>query len=285
MRIDVPVNFKHPGELDHRYTSRDPRESDFTEAEVEVDLRRCDFVWPAAVLWCVVYLSLVRLRGAACELLVPGNMGVCIHLKALGLFDILKGVGVKVDDRGVYLRQESQVVLPLENFHTVSEVDVLANKALDNLQRSGLGAANIRPVVSEAFAELALNAAQHAHSPFGAYGLIQFYQGKAGTRFVCGVSDGGIGIRRSLEQNPALKPRIHYDWDAIELAVRERVSGTGDPTRGIGLYGVVDEMRRPGRQMSIHSGLGYLSLSDRVGFRAERTKLFLGTLAYVAIPT
>ena len=153
------------------------------------------------------------------------------------------------------------------------------------LQESGLGAANIYPIVSETFAELAMNAVQHAESPIGAYGFVQFYDSEFGPRFVCGVADGGIGIRRSLERDPALRDRVPYDWGAIEVALQERVTGTGENTRGIGLYGVVQDMRQPGRQLIVHSGIGMLRISEDMTSEASRTRLFPGTLAYASIPT
>jgi hypothetical protein len=211
-------------------------------------------------------------------------MGVCVYLKSLGLFRLLKAGGISVDDRDIADRNDPQLILPLTRFDTASEAEELTNKAYDSLSASGLGPANLRPLVGETFGELALNAVQHSESPIGAYGLIQFYEFSGGQRFVCCVADGGIGIRRSLERNPELRHRVPYDWAAVELATRERVSGTLDPTRGIGLYGVAEDMRKPGRNLIIHSGIGSLQISERVESRAVRTRLFPGTLAYASIP-
>ncbi|MBI2957888.1 MAG: hypothetical protein HYY32_03505 [Chloroflexi bacterium] len=250
-----------------------------------VDLRGCEFVFPAAVLWCVVYPLLAKSRGTQSQVLVPTNFGVCTYLESLGVFDILKQGEVVVDDRGVPRKPDTKLVLPVSRFNSQSEVEDLANKALDNLMGRDLGAANLRSLVIEVFAELALNAVQHASSTIGAFGFIQFYQFEKGNRFICVVADGGIGIRRSLERNPALRDRVFYDWDAIELATRERVSGTGDPTRGIGLFGVSEDMRKPGRQLIITSGIGALAIEEDLLSRAWRTVLFPGTLAYASIPT
>ena len=130
-----------------------------------------------------------------------------------------------------------------------------------------------------------MNAIQHSESPIGAYGLIQFYESERGSRFVCTVADGGIGIRRSLERNPELKPRVPYDWSAIELACRERISGEGDATRGIGLFWVSEQMRRTDRQLIVHSGIGALTINEESESDAKRVTLFPGTLAFASIPT
>lgn len=285
MRIEAPTHFRNASEVNPRYSNRDPRDSSFRETSVEVDLRGSVFVRPAAVLWCLIYPLLAKFRGSECRLLVPENKGVCVYLQSLGLFKTLQANAVEVDDRGIPERKDPQIVLPLTGFHTESEAEDLANFALEALMDAHLGSANLYPLVSEAFAELALNAAGHAESSVGAYGFIQFFEFEQGKRFVCGVADGGIGIRRSLERNPDLRERVHYDWTAVELAIRERVSGLGDKTRGIGLFGVAEDMRSPGRQLVIHSGIGSLLISETVETEAKRTTLFPGTLTYASMPT
>jgi anti-sigma regulatory factor (Ser/Thr protein kinase) len=197
----------------------------------------------------------------------------------------LQSSGAEVDDRGVAERPDRQLILPLTRFHTEANVDHIANEALDSLSNAGVGSANLYPVVSEIFAELALNAVQHSESEIGAFGLIQFYESEHGRRFVCVVADGGIGIRQSLARNPDLRERVPYDWVAIEVALQEGVSGTGSRTRGIGLYGVAEDMRKAGRQLIIHSGIGMLQTSEEMERAARRTTLFPGTLAFASIPT
>ena len=127
-------------------------------------------------------------------------------------------------------------------------MDKIANEASERLTTAGVGAANLYSVVAEIFAELAMNAVQHAQSEIGSFGLVQFYQFDAGERFICAVADGGIGIRRSLESNPALRRRASYDWTAIDLAFEEGTSETGSSRRGIGLFGVAEEMEKPGHR-------------------------------------
>lgn len=281
MRIEVPREFWHAGDLSAR--TEDPRAPAFKEQQLDIDLRGCDFVRPAAILWCAIYQLLALARGSACRLLVPQNMGVAVHLKSVGLFRILQENGVEVDDRGIRERRDRQLILPLTRFSREGEVEDLANQALDALSEAGLGAANLYPLVSEVFAELALNAVQHSESGVGALGLIQFYKTQSARRFVCVVADGGIGIRRSLERNPELRDQVPYDWTAIELALRERVSGTGVDTRGIGLYGVAEDMRKAGRQLILHSGIGMVQSNEELESRVNRTTLFPGTLAYASI--
>lgn len=284
LEIKPPKNFRHAGELSPRYDRLDPRKTPFDPNEVIIDMRDCDFVQPPAALWCAVYSTLARKRGVHCELLVPlGNFGVATYLKSLGLFEVLKDGGIKVDDNGVPARPATKTILPITRFATVSEATAVTNRAFDALQSSGLGAANLTTVVTELFGELTMNAAQHSESEVGAFACVQFFEGNP--RFTCCVADGGIGVREHLSRNQKLRSRVNYDWDALELAVRERVSGTGDPNRGIGLYGVSEDVRHPNSSLLLHSGLGALEISEQLEMSARRTRLFPGTLAFLSIPS
>lgn len=100
---------------------------------------------------------------------------------------------------------------------------------------------------------------------------------------MCGVADGGIGIRQSIERNAELE-HFGYDWSAIELATKELVSGTSSSTRGIGLFSVFEEMHRPGRELVIHSGNGLLVKSEDSQVRIVKANLFPGTLVYFSVP-
>lgn len=285
MEIKPPPQFNHAGQLRSNLDGSDPRQPSFREERVDIDLRDCEWVRPAAALWCAVFVALATKRGSRCRLLVPLNMGVCIYLKSLGLVSLLKELGTEVDDRGIPARTDGKVVLPISRFSTTAEASALTNAAFDKLQTSERGSAGFAPAVTELFSELALNAAEHSGSEVGAFGCVQFVEPQSGSRFVCTVADGGIGVREHLRRNEALRSRVNYDWDALELAVRERVSGTGNPHRGIGLYGVSEDVRAPGRSLLLHSGLGALEISEELESSARRTRLFPGTLAHLSIPT
>ena len=284
LRIISPKNFFHAGNLPS-WLWRDPRSDNFEPTAVLIDFGRCQFVWPAAVAWCASYGLLVRNRGLNCELIVPEDVGVATYLKSTGLFATLKESGVAIDDRGIGEASTSQTIVPLSRFATEFEAEQLANRALDHLTSRESAARHLAPVVSENFAELALNVVQHSQSPIGGLGLIQFFNVRDGLRFAITIADGGIGIRKALYNNPALRDKIHYDWTAIELAARERISGTGAATRGIGLYGVAEDARRGGRRLIIHSGIGVLEISEDVRQDSRRTNPYPGTLASMSIPT
>ena len=72
---------------------------------------------------------------------------------------------------------------------------------------------------------------------------------------------------------------------AIELATRERISGTGDPNKGIGLFGVAEDARKGDRRLIVHSGIGVLEISEEVRQDSRRTNPFPGTLGFMSFPS
>src|SRR5213593_227782 len=92
MLIEVPQHFRHPGELFGPAASLRPNQ--IPDEVVEVDLRSCSFVRPAAVLWCVIYPLLAAQTGKHSVVLVPEDRGAASYLKALRLFDVLREGGV-----------------------------------------------------------------------------------------------------------------------------------------------------------------------------------------------
>lgn len=276
--------FEHAGNLDARFDAFDPRKP-LALSRVVIDLQECKFIKPQAALWCLTFLALARAQGISCEMLIPANKGVCAYLRSLGLFETLKGCGVAVDDRGVFSGSDAKIILPISRFSTTSEATAVVNLAFTRLQTLGAGAVNLTSAITELLGELTMNAVQHSESPVGAFACVHLLDTAKGLRFTCTVADGGIGVRESLRRNPALRHRVNYDWDALELAVRERVSGTADPHRGIGLYGVSEDVRKPGRSLLLHSGLGSLEITEELESSARRTRLFPGTLAFLSIPT
>ncbi|MDE2836815.1 MAG: hypothetical protein OXL97_04810 [Chloroflexota bacterium] len=282
LEIRAPRHFDVPGRLFPRLARRyqDPRKDDFTPDEVVIDLRDCATLDPPAALWCVVYASLVRLKGIGCRVEPPDDAALCAELAAQGLFSMLEEMGVSVDARASGTANGSQIIMTLQRFSDVSEVEQLADDALECLSADKPVAGNLSALILNTFAELGNNAAEHAASPTGAFGMVQSYEPPSGgMQFWCTVADGGIGIRASLARNPALKPR--YDRTAIEEALKELVTGTGSSHRGLGLFGIVEDMRPHGHEFIIHSGTGIMHLreEDSDPVAQQCPILFPGTLA------
>ena len=162
------------------------------------------------------------------------------------------------------MNAETLYALEPTAFRSMQEAQEITNQLEDNLTGQNLGAANVRPEVVEIFSELVNNAAEHGISndrddDAAAHAHVRFMPHRRGHAFDIVVADSGPGIRATLSRNPSL-PEMESDRDAIGLAIQELVSGTGVPTRGIGLWMTVNEMKRTGRKLWLHSGAGLLAM-------------------------
>ena len=286
LEISAQRQFSHTGDLlGYQVSGNDPRRDDFDWDSVRIDLSRCTSVRPAGVLWCTIYPLLVAERGITCELVVPVRPSIAIYLNDLGLFSTLKDAGVNVDYDAPPNLERWQLVLPITQLDSISDVEESENAVIENAESRNLSSVNVHTDVAVAFAELANNAVEHAESSVSTYGLVQFYEWDP-PRFICAVADGGIGIRTSLEKNPEYARLALTDWNAIDYATLENVSGTQDNLRGIGLHHIVNDILPPNRQLNINSGIGFLHADGGAGpTRTNRSNLFPGTSAFINVPT
>ena len=284
MEIVPPKNFIAGRNVRAKFTKYDPRIHSFPSPDVIINLTECSNIYPPAILWCAVYLMLWKQRGWSCFPILPTAEDAAASLIDSGLVSFLQKEGIPVYGSNTDIIESADTVLPLTRFDNLREAAELVNRVEETLFRSGLGSANVHPMVCEQFSELVNNAAEHSESTIGAYGFVQFYSSGTSRRFMCGVADGGIGIQRSIERNSLLQ-HSGYEWSAIELATKEMVSGTGCSNRGIGLFDVYNEMHVHGRELTIHSGKGILTVNQNSEIRVTRANLFPGTLVYFSVPT
>ena len=283
LEIIARGQFNHAGNLlRYQVPNNDPRDNDFDWESVTIDLSHCEFVRPAAVLWCTIYSLLVANKDIPCKLEPPSNLGVRSYLNRLGLFQVLESAGVEIGNLSMPNPDQGHLILPLTRLDTVRQVEELENSIEGNLVQSRLSSANLYDHVNWAFGELANNAVEHADSPVR-YGYVQYYDFEAQPRFVCAVADGGIGIRESLLKNPDHENKVPNDVHAIEYALEENVSTFGS-TRGLGLAHIVELVLPPNRDLNITSGNGFLHVDGKWQTTSRYSNLFPGTSAFVNVP-
>ena len=178
---------------------------------------------------------------------------------------------------------EPEYVLEPTTFHSMREAQELTDALEESLQDRGLGAPNIRAELVEMFSELVNNAAEHGMSDGGAHAHVRWMPHRRGHAFDVVVADQGAGIRATLAGNRDLT-QPETDAQAIGLAVRELVSGTGNPTRGTGLWMTLTEMRKPGRKMIIQSGTGFLAMYGDNAPETRETEHRQGVMVRLTMP-
>ncbi len=169
-------------------------------------------------------------------------------------------------------------------FHSMREAQGLADVLEENLRDHAMGAANVHPELLEIFSMQVNNAAEHGMTPEGAHAHVRYMPHRRGYAFDVVIADSGAGIRATMTGNPEV-PKPETDAAAIGLAVQELVSGTGTPTRGIGLWMTLTEMRKPGRKLWIQSGSGLLTMYGTAEPQLRETEHRQGTMVRLTIPT
>ena len=183
---------------------------------------------------------------------------------------------------------EKEYALEPTTFHSMQEAQELADALEGSLRGRDMGAPNVHPELNihpelvEIFSELVNNAAEHGMTPEGAH--VRYIPHRRGYAFDVVIADSGAGIRATLAGNPKA-PQPETDAAAIGLAVQELVSGTGTPTRGIGLWMTLTEMRKPGRKLWIQSGPGLLTMYGTAEPQLRETEHRQGTMVRLTIPT
>ena len=178
---------------------------------------------------------------------------------------------------------ETEYALEPTTFRSMQEAQELTDVLEENLQERRLGGASVRPEVVEIFSKLVNNAAEHGMTQSGANAHVRYMPHRRGHAFDVVVADSGPGIRATLAGNRGLL-QPDTDADAIGLAVQELVSGSGVPTRGIGLWMTVTEMKKPGRKLWIQSGSGLLTMYGAAEPELREIERRQGTMVRLAIP-
>ena len=178
---------------------------------------------------------------------------------------------------------ETEYALEPTTFRSLQEAQQLTDVLEENLQGMGISSASVRPELVEIFSKLVNNAAEHGMTEAGANAHVRFMPHRRGRAFDVVVADSGPGIRAKLAGNTGL-PQPKTDAAAIGLAVQELVSGSGIPTRGIGLWMTVTEMRKPGRKLWIQSGSGLLTMYGSAEPELREIEPRQGAMVRLTIP-
>lgn len=108
--------------------------------------------------------------------------------------------------------------------------------------------------IATAISELCQNTFDHNQNTSG-FIAMQVY-GKDSNRFLeIAVADFGCGLAATLRRNPK-NPTLATDIDAIKLAIQRGVSEHDDPTRGTGLYHLLEITYKHSGSVHIRSGSG-----------------------------
>lgn len=127
--------------------------------------------------------------------------------------------------------------------------------------------------VATAISEIGQNTFDHNNATCGLIGMQVYGRGK--NRFLeIGVADYGDGLTDTLRRNPKYKT-IGSDKEAISIATKLLTSEHDDPTRGTGLYHLLEMAYKNEGSVQIRSG------KAKVRYRMDEKKGWLFNVAQV----
>lgn len=108
--------------------------------------------------------------------------------------------------------------------------------------------------VATAISEICQNTFDHNHDTFGFIAMQGYGQGVK--RFIeIAIADNGLGLRSTLSRN-AKNGTIRSDIEAIQIATKLGASEYDDPTRGTGLYHLLEIAYKNEGSVQFRSGSG-----------------------------
>ena len=181
------------------------------------------------------------------------------------------------------MQDETAYTLEPTAFHSMREAQDLTDQLEESLSKLSNVAANIKPPGRRDVLRNGEQRRRTRHERHRRPLPLRLMPHRRGLALDSVITDRGPGIRATLERNPNLQ--VESDEQALRLAVQELTSGTGNPTRGIGLWTAFLECQKPGRKLQVHSGTGRLMVYGPDSVEFSTTLDHQGTTVRFTIPT
>lgn len=242
-------------------------------ARVTADLSSLVAVGPSAIALLTAALTRCRTEGLFAPgsmLILPNSPPVRNYLMRMDLVSLVVPGGPPEP----IARNPAVGFRPCREFVTAEESQTVARELTDALAERCSTDAIARAAIRICLDELAENVIHHAASPLGGFAAAQGWM--RNQQFEIAIVDIGVGIRRSLTNNPRYAD-IADDVTAISTALQPRVTSTPERNAGIGLFITRLLLRDNGGLLLVRSGSGEVYSGAEEG--ARKTDIsFPGTL-------
>lgn len=227
----------------------------FASGKAIFDLTGVQFVSPAALVQLAAASYSLARNGKQAVIRVP-DPDVRSYLSRAGFFAATEGVATFEPPmpgarRFESLRGSNLMLIEVTKIEKGSELPNLLDAIIVVLRKRLKYRKYDAFDVATAVSEIAQNTFDHNTHTCG-FVAMQVY-GRGRRRFLeIGVADSGDGLAATLRRNPRHAPRT--DFDAIRLAVQLGTSQHEDPTRGTGLYHLLEITYEHEGSVQIRSG-------------------------------
>lgn len=222
------------------------------------DLKGIGFISPSALVQLAAVCHALKAQGRS-PLIVLDNQSVCTYLSRAGFVSVLESVA-QFESHGMtevdydYLRGSNLLLIEVTKIASGSALPAILDQIVDVLRKKFKYKKNDAFDVAIAVSEVCQNTFDHNKSTCG-FLAMQVY-GKGTKRFLeIGIADYGEGLANTLRRNPKNKG-IVSDYDAIKYAIKAGTSEHDDPTRGTGLYHLLETVYKYQGSVHIRTGKG-----------------------------
>jgi len=219
---------------------------------VHFDLTGARFIWPAAITLLTTTVLRLRQDGFPVRISRPVSDKVDGYLNRIDFYALTE---VEADYPWPRYSADGRF-REVVQVQSEKEGEVVAGELMAILSRNVGGVGDIYRAVQYTFLEIVNNVFHHAHSPTQAVICAQSYPKLQQVELA--VVDSGRGIPASLGQNPTWAGQFSTAAEAIELAVRPRVTGRPDYNTGEGLFFTLEFVKANGGDACVHSQDGAL---------------------------
>lgn len=262
----------------------------FTGGQCMFDLRGVRFISPSALAQLAAACHGLHASGQPATILIE-NDDVRAYLLRAGFFSALEGFATirpEVSQIGLWLsearRGTNPMLMELTKIESGAALPALLDQVVHvlryRLRYKKYDAFDIATAVSE----IAQNTFDHNQGTNG-FIAMQAY-GRDAKRFLeIAVADYGCGLVATLTRNPNYRA-ITTDLEAIHKAIELGVSEHDDPTRGTGLYHLLEITNKHQGSVEIRTGSGKVKFrGDRQIAWALRVPRMPGVQIALALPT
>jgi len=220
---------------------------------IHIDLQKVTFVYPSGLTILTAAILDLRRRGFEISVERPEAANVDSYLTRINFYDFAK---VEADYPWPR-RDPSGRFLELVQLRDEKEVERAVGDLCKILHEQKVtGIDRVQDAVRYALLEIVENVFHHARSPISAIVCAQSYPSLQQVELA--VVDTGRGIAASLRDNPQLFGKFRTDVEAIQWAVKLKITGRPDQNTGQGLFFTLEFIKQNRGDGCIHSYGGSL---------------------------
>lgn len=232
------------------------RQDPFNSTECQFDLSGIQLITPSALVQLAASCYALSKKGRQ-PTLILSDYSVSTYLCRSGFITSVKSIAkiepsYLVDISYEHTRGSNPLLIELTKIETGLALPELLDRIVAVLRHRLKYRKYDAFDVAMAISEIGQNTFDHNIATCG-FLAMQVY-GKGSKRFLeIGVADYGDGLAKTLSRNPKI-PKIQSDLDAITLATQQGTSEHDDPTRGTGLYHLLEIAYKHEGSVQIRSG-------------------------------